>query len=54
MSDYLNLWDIFRFIFRQLRMIFFHKIMVAEKNNFLQMHNTILQRVQTKGTNYDN
>ena len=35
-------------------MTFFHKIMVAEKNNFLQMHNTILQRVQTKGTNYDN
>ena len=31
---YLNLWDIFRFIFRQLRMTFFHKIMVAEKNNF--------------------
>ena len=33
-SGYLNLWDIFRFIFRQLRMTFFHKIMVAEKNNF--------------------
>ena len=31
---YLNLWDIFRFISRQLRMIFFHKIMVTEKNNF--------------------
>ena len=31
---YLNLWDIFIFIFRQLRMTFFHKIMVAEKNNF--------------------
>ena len=29
---YFNLWDVFRFIFRQLRMIFFHiKIMVAEK-----------------------
>ena len=33
-SGYLNLWDIFRFIFRQLRMTFSHKIMVAEKNNF--------------------
>ena len=33
-SGYLNLWDIFRLIFRQLRMTFFHKIMVAEKNNF--------------------
>ena len=31
---YLNLWDIFRFIFRQLRMTFFHKIMVVEKKNF--------------------
>ena len=31
---YFNLWDIFRFIFRQLRMTFFHKIMLAEKNNF--------------------
>ena len=30
-SGYLNLWDIFRFIFRQLRMTIFHKIMVAEK-----------------------
>ena len=30
-----NLWDIFRFIFfRQLRMTFFPKIMVAEKNYF--------------------
>ena len=33
-AGYLNLWGIFRFIFRQLRMTFFHKIMVAEKNNF--------------------
>ena len=33
-SGYLNLWDIFRFIFRQLRMTFFHKIMVTEKNSF--------------------
>ena len=28
---YLNLWDIFMFIFRQLQMTFFRKIMVAEK-----------------------
>ena len=33
-SGYLILWDIFRFIFRELRMTFVHKIMVAEKNNF--------------------
>ena len=33
-SDYLNLWDIFRFVFRQFKMTFFHKIMVAEKSNF--------------------
>ena len=33
-SGYLNSRDIFGFIFRQLRMIFFHKIIVAEKNNF--------------------
>ena len=31
-SGYLNLWDIFRFIFRQL--FFFHKIKVTEKSNF--------------------
>ena len=37
-SGYLNLWDLFRFIFRQLRMTFFHKIMV-------DTHNKILQRV---------
>ena len=30
-SGNLNLWDIFRFVFRQLRMTFFHKIMVAKK-----------------------
>ena len=29
-----------RFIFRELRMTFVHKIMVAEKNIFLQMHST--------------
>ena len=45
-SGYLNLWDIFRFIFRLLRMTFSHKIMVAQKIIFLQMHNTILQRVK--------
>ena len=33
-SGYLNLWDIFKFNFRQLRDTFFHKIMVAERNNF--------------------
>ena len=27
---YLNLWDIFWFIFGQPKMVFFHKIMVAE------------------------
>ena len=36
---YLNLQDVFSFIFRQLRMTFFHKIIVAEKNFFFQMHN---------------
>ena len=45
-SGYLNLWDIFRFIFRQLRMNFFHKIMVAEEIIFLQMNNTVLQIVK--------
>ena len=29
----LDLWDIFRFIFRQLRMTFYHKIIVAYRNN---------------------
>ena len=29
-SGYLNLWDIFRFILRQLRMTFLHKIMVPD------------------------
>ena len=33
-SGYLNLWNIFRFNFRQLRMTFFHKILVAVKSNF--------------------
>ena len=31
---YLSLWDIFRVIIKQLRMTFFHEIMVAEKNTF--------------------
>ena len=47
---YYNLWDIFRFIFRQLRQFlhnFFHKIIVAENFFFfLEMHNTILQRLK--------
>ena len=43
---YLSLWDIFRVIIKQLRMTFFHKIMVAEKILFLQMHYTILQMVK--------
>ena len=34
MSGYLNSWDIFRIIFRQLRMTFSHNIMVAEKKFF--------------------
>ena len=46
LSGYLHLWSIFRFNFRQLRIDVFHKIMVAVKNNFFQMHGTILQRVK--------
>ena len=38
---YLNLWDIFWF--RQLRMTF---LRWQKKTIFLQMHNTILQRVK--------
>ena len=41
---YLNLWDIFWFFFRQLRMTFFHKNVVTEKINFPQMHNTIFAK----------
>ena len=41
-----RLWDIFRFILRQLRMTICHKIVVTKKIFFLQMHNTILQRVK--------
>ena len=33
-SGYFDLWDMVRFIFKQLRMTFFHKIMVAEKYKF--------------------
>ena len=32
-SGYLNLWDIFSSFFGQLRMTFFNKIMVTDKNN---------------------
>ena len=35
-SGHLNLWDIFRFVFRQLRINFFHKVMVAEKFFFFK------------------
>ena len=50
-SGFLNLWVIFRFIFRQLRMIFFIKSWRQKKTIFLQMHNTILQRVISKCKN---
>ena len=36
---YLHLWDIFRLIFRNLRMTFFHRIMV-------KTHETILERIK--------
>ena len=48
---YLNLWDIFRFIFRQLKADFFYKVMVTEKITFLQMPNTFLQRIVSKCKN---
>ena len=35
----------FQVHFRQLRMTFSHKIIVAEELSFLQKHNTIFQRV---------
>ena len=38
--------DIFRFIFRQLEMIFFIKLWWQKKKIFFQMHNTIFQRVK--------
>ena len=43
---YLNLWDTLRFIFGQLRMTFFIKLWWEKKIIFLQMHNTVLQRVK--------
>ena len=45
-SGYFNLWDIFKFIFRQLRMTFFIKLCWQKKIIFLQMHKTSLQRVK--------
>ena len=33
---YLNLWDIFKFLFTQLRMRFFHKIVVTENFFFFK------------------
>ena len=36
----------FQVHFRQLRMIFFHKSWWQKKITFLQMHDTILQRVK--------
>ena len=52
-SGYLNLWEIFRFIFRQLMMTFFHKIVAAEKNNFPSNaeHNFVKIRVISKCKN---
>ena len=52
-SGYLNLWDIFRFIFRQLRMTFFHKTMVADKNYFSSnaYHNFAKSKVISKCKN---
>ena len=49
---YLNLCDIFRFIFRQLRMTF-HKIMMAQKNNFSSnaYHNFAKGKVMSKCKN---
>ena len=49
--DYFPLWNLFRFIFKQLRITFFSKIMVAQKIIFLQMRNTILQIVISKCKN---
>ena len=50
MSGYINLWDnlwdIFRFIFRELKMTFFTKLWLQKKISFLQMHNTIWRRVK--------
>ena len=49
--DYFHLWNLFRFIFKQLRITFFSKIMVAQKIIFLQMCNTIWQIVISKCKN---
>ena len=38
--------DIFRFIFRQLEMIFFIKLWWQKKKIFVQMRNTISQRIK--------
>ena len=42
---------IFRFIFRQLRVTFFHKIMVTEKNIFFAYHNFAKGKVISKCKN---
>ena len=42
MSGHLNLWDIFRFIFRKLRTTIFHKIIVVENFFFFKC----IQRVK--------
>ena len=47
---YFHLWDIFRFIFRQLRMTLFFNY-DGRKMIFLQMHNTVLQMVISKCKN---
>ena len=51
---YLSLWDIFRVIIKQLRMTFFHKIMVAEKNTFSSnaWHNFAKGNIISKCKNY--
>ena len=45
-SGYLNLWGIFKFILDNLEWLFFIKLMVAEKNNFIQMLTTILETLK--------
>ena len=46
-------WDIFRFIFRQLRMTFSHKVMVVEKKYFRsnRWHNFVKEKVISKCKN---
>ena len=46
-SGYLNLWNIFRFVFRQLRMTFI-KLWWQKKIIFLQMYNTIFFNAKSK------